>query len=95
MKAFVTRMVEEHAQLVVRINSLHEYVYSDKANTDNRAEFANKCIQLSSMRTYEQALRARLQNQGIQIDENGEYYEKVAKIEQVQTNDNQDGKREK
>lgn len=79
MKDFVKRMIEEHAQLVVRIQKLSDYVYSDKSDVDEKVEFANKCIQLSAMKKYEEALRARLENQGIVYDVD-EYYEKVAEI---------------
>lgn len=81
MKGFVKRMVEEHAQLVCRIEKLHNYVYSERSDNDDKIEFANKCIQLSSMKKYEEALRARLENQGVYFDENGNYLEKVANVQ--------------
>lgn len=79
MKDFVKRMVDEHAQLVLRIEALNDYVYGERGKADDKVEYANKCIQLSAMRTYETALRARLINQGIDFD--GEaYHEKVGVI---------------
>ena len=81
MQDFVKRMVEEHAALVVKTSKLNDYVYSEKSDADNKVEFANKCIQLSAMKKYEEALRARLENQGIYITESGEYLEKVAAIQ--------------
>lgn len=84
MLDFVQRMVEEHSQLVVRIQSLHEYIYSDKSDNDNKVEFANKCIQLSAMKKYEEALRARLENQSV-FFENGQYFERVAEIKPSST----------
>ena len=85
MVDFVNRMIEEHSQLVVRIQKLHEYIYSDKSNNDNKIEFANKCIQLSAMKKYEEALRARLENQGI-FFENGQYYKHIGGIESASIN---------
>lgn len=82
MKDFVKRMVEEHAQLVVRIETLHKYVYSEKSDNDDKIEFANKCIQLAAMKKYEEALRARLENQNVIFDE-GQYFEKVGEIKKV------------
>ena len=79
MLDFVQRMVEEHSQLAVRTQALHEYIYSDKSNNDNKVEFANKCIQLAAMKKYEEALRARLENQCV-FFENGQYFERVAEI---------------
>ena len=80
MLDFVKRMVDEHSQLVVRINKLNEYVYSDKSNKDDKVEFANKCIQLSAMKKYEEALRARLENQGI-FFENCQYFKRIGGID--------------
>lgn len=77
MKDFVKRMISEHSQLVLRITKLHDYVYSSKSDKDDKVEFANKCIQLSAMKKYEEALRARIENQGITIV-GTEYLERVA-----------------
>ena len=79
MEKYQTNMIEEHSGLVVRIQNLHNWVYSDQSNVDNKVEFANKCIQLAAMKKYEEALRARLENAGISF-ENGEYFEHVASI---------------
>ena len=79
MNSYQKALVEEHSNLVVRIQKLHEYIYSDKSNTDNKVEFANKCIQLAAMKKYEEALRARIENIGITF-ENGNYFEHVAAI---------------
>lgn len=79
MKDYQKRMIEEHCELVVRIQKLHNYVYSEQSNADNKVEFANKCIQLAAMKKYEEALRARIENTGIMFN-NGEYLERVATI---------------
>ena len=82
MEKYQKRMIEEHSELVVRIQKLHDWIYSDKSNADNKVEFANKCIQLAAMKKYEEALRARFENAGI-VFENGEYFERVAAITPV------------
>ena len=79
MVEFVKRMIDEHAELVVRIQKLYNYVYSEASDKDNKPEFANKCIQLAAMKKYEEALRARLENQGV-FFENSKYFERVAQI---------------
>ena len=79
MNNYQKALVEEHANLVVRIQKLHDWIYSDKSNADNKVEFANKCIQLAAMKKYEEALRARIENTGITF-ENGNYFEHVAAI---------------
>ena len=87
MENYQKRLIEEHSQLVVRIKKLHNYVYSDQSNADNKVEFANKCIQLAAMKKYEEALRARFENAGI-VFENGEYFEHVASIKADVPEDN-------
>ena len=82
MEKFVERMVQEHSELVVRTEKLHNYIYSEKSDNDNKVEFANKCIQLAAMKKYEEALRARLENQNIYFD-NGEYFEKFGEIKHL------------
>lgn len=79
MKNFVKRMCEEHAELVVRIQKLHGFVYSNASDKTSKVEFANMCIQLAAMKKYEEALRARLENHGV-FFENGVYLERVGCI---------------
>ena len=79
MDNYQKALVEEHSNLVVRIQKLHDWIYSDKPIKDDKVEFANKCIQLASMKKYEEALRARIENIGITF-ENGNYFERVASI---------------
>lgn len=77
MENYQKELIKEHGELVIRIQNLHDYVYSDKSNADNKVEFANKCIQLSAMKKYEEALRARFENAGV-VFENGAYFKRVA-----------------
>ena len=72
MEGYIERMIQEHKELVARINKLHAWVYGDAYKTVEPHEFANECIQLKAMKVYEEALRARLFNAGIKIA-NGEY----------------------
>ena len=82
MNNYQKALIEEHSNLVVRIQKLHDWVYSDKPIKDDKVEFANKCIQLAAMKKYEEALRARIENIGITF-ENGNYFERVASINSV------------
>ena len=77
MEQYQKEMIKEHGDLVIRIQNLHNYIYSDKSNADNKVEFANKCIQLAAMKKYEEALRARIENEGF-VFENGAYFKRVA-----------------
>lgn len=82
-------MIDEHSQLVININKLNEYVYSDESNKDDKVEFANKCLQLSAMKKYEEALRARLENQGI-FFENDQYFKRIGCINITSTERSKD-----
>lgn len=82
MNNYQKALIEEHSNLVVRINVLHNNIYGPASDVDNKVEFANKCIQLAAMKKYEEALRARFENAGI-VFENGEYFERVAAITTV------------
>lgn len=82
MNSYQKALIKEHSELVVRTQNLHTYVYSEESNNDHRIEFANKCIQLASMKKYEEALRARMETAGITF-ENGNYFERVASITPV------------
>ena len=79
MNSYQKALIEEHSNLVVRIQKLHDWIYSDKPIKDDKVEFANQCIQLAAMQKYEEALRARIENIGITF-ENGNYFEHVAAI---------------
>lgn len=72
MEGYIERMIQEHKELVARIDKLNAWVYGDAYKTVHPSEFANECIQLKAMKVYEEALRARLFNAGIKIAD-GEY----------------------
>lgn len=89
MNSYQKALIEEHSQLLVRIEKLHNNVHSDESVNDTRSEYVNKCIQLVAMKKYEEALYARLTNVGIFCEE-GNYFEKVATInyEEQSSNNN-------
>lgn len=72
MENFVNRMIQEHKELVPRIQKLHAWVHGDAYKQVDATEFANECIQLKGMKVYEEALRARLFNAGVTYDD-GQY----------------------
>ena len=82
MNNYQKALIDEHSELIVRIEKLHNYIYSEVSKDDDKVEFANKCIQLRAMKNYEEALRARLENAKV-VFENGKYFENVATIEKV------------
>lgn len=86
MNSYQKALIEEHSQLLIRIDALHNYIYSEKSDKDNKVEFANKRIQLDAMKKYEEVLGARLANAHI-LFENDKYYEFVGCIMPKQGSD--------
>lgn len=90
MDSYQKDLIQEHANLVVRIKTLNKQIDDIKDNTFNnidkcdQIEFANKCIQLSGMKVYEKALRARLYNAGINYI-NNHYSENIGTVEALTT----------
>lgn len=80
MKDFVKRMIIEHKELCEKIDKLNEVVYNDENPIHkqvNKYDYANMCMQLMSMKNYANALECRLNNQGVYIDADGDYAEKI------------------
>lgn len=73
MKDFLKKLIDEHKQLVVRLEKLDKFIYHEDTSHVSKADFANLCMQLSAMRQYERCLLARLVNNGIAFEDN-EYY---------------------
>lgn len=96
MEQYQKEMIKEHVDLVIRIQKLHNYIYSDQSSADSKVEFANKCIQLSAMKKYEEALRARIENEGF-VFENGAYFKRVAylKCKDPELEDEENGEQPK
>ena len=93
MEDYVARMIQEHAELVTRIEKLHNFIYDEcgyprPLNNPNKAsivDYANMCIQLKAMKVYSDALGARLENAGIWYD-GTTYREEVATVKEVLDN---------
>lgn len=87
MNTYQKELIKEHSELVVKIDKLHNYIYSSLSDKDCKIEFANKCIQLAAMKKYEEALHTRLENANV-IYESGDYLERVATVtENMKGND--------
>lgn len=90
MEDYVARMIQEHAQLVTRIDKLHNFIYDECGYPKQNlavtfVDYANMCIQLKAMKVYRDALGARLENAGIWYD-GTTYREEVATVKQVLDN---------
>lgn len=80
MEGYIERMIQEHKELVPRIQKLHNWVYGGAHEQVDATEFANECIQLKAMKVYEEGLRARLFNAGVNFVD-GEYLISIDSIE--------------
>lgn len=89
MENLINQMIQEHKELVPRIQNLHAWVHGDAYKQVDATEFANECIQLKGMKIYEEALRSRLFNAGVTYD-NGQYLIAIDEIknEEEDTPDN-------
>ena len=85
MENYVQQLIQEHKELVPHINTLHACVYGGAHEKVDAAEFANEAIQLRAMKVYEEALRARLINAGVNFVD-GEYLISIDHIEDEEEN---------
>ena len=85
MEGYIERMIQEHKELVVRIDKLHAWVHGDAYKQVDATEFANECIQLKGMKVYEEALRARLFNAGVNYVD-GQYLIAIDEIKDEEEN---------
>ena len=85
MEGYIERMIQEHKELVPRIQKLHNWVHGEAYKQVDATEFANECIQLKGMKIYEEALRARLTNAGVIFD-NGDYLVAIDSVKNEKEN---------
>ena len=61
MEAYIKRMIDEHKELVKRINKLSKFISKvDVSNTSECDEYVRLQLQLTYMKQYEEILLARL-----------------------------------
>lgn len=66
MEAYIKRMIDEHKELVKRINKLSKFISKvDVNNTAECDEYVRLQLQLAYMKQYEEILLARLNVRGI------------------------------
>lgn len=70
---YLGRMRDEYEELSGRIERLHNYIYSDRSENDDKVEYANKCIQLAAMKKYAEALECRIRNAEADQEVEGTY----------------------
>ena len=90
-KNWVARMINRHAETVLEIDKVKKHL----ANADNnpkisKVTYANLSLVLRDLKNLEKDYRTMLENENVAITINGEYYTKIAQIDEKKNPDNND-----
>lgn len=89
MKNWVKRMVEHHAQIVVEINKANEFLNNALNNEDvSKTTVANLALVVKDLKNLAKDYEVILHNENIEFTTDGEYYIKLAHIEENKNKDN-------
>ena len=89
MKNWVKRMVERHAQVVVELNKANEFLNNALNNKNvNKTTVANIALVVRDLKNLAKDYEVILHNENIEFTPEGEYYIKVAHIEETKSEDN-------
>lgn len=89
MKNWVKRMVEHHAQIVVEINKANEFLNNALNNEDvSKTTVANLALVVRDLKNLAKDYEVILHNENIEFTTDGEYYIKLAHIEENKNKDN-------
>ena len=89
MKNWVKRMVERHAQVVVEINNANEFLNNALNNKNvNKTTVANLALVVRDLKNLAKDYEVILHNENIEFTPEGEYYIKLAHIEETKSEDN-------
>lgn len=89
MKNWIKRMVEEHAKVVVEIDKYSSFL--DNTISDdktNKATVANIALLVRDLKNLAKDYEVILHNENIEFTSEGEYYIKLAHIEETKSEDN-------
>ena len=83
MKNWVKRMVEHHAQIVVEINKANEFL-NNALNNENvsKTTAANLALVVRDLKNLAKDYEVILHNENIEFTPDGEYYIRIAHIEE-------------
>lgn len=89
MKNWVKRMVERHAQVVVEINKANEFL-NNALNDEkvSKTTAANLALVVRDLKNLAKDYEVILHNENIEFTTDGEYYIKLAHIEETKSEDN-------
>ena len=89
MKNWVKRMVERHAQVVVEINKANEFLNNALNNENvNKTTAANLALVVRDLKNLAKDYEVIIHNENIEFTIDGEYYIKLAHIEENKNKDN-------
>lgn len=89
MKNWVKRMVERHAQVVVELNKANEFLNNALNNENvNKTTAANLALVVRDLKNLAKDYEVILHNENVEFTIDGEYYMKVAHIEETKNKDN-------
>lgn len=89
-KNWVARMINRHAETVLEIEKAKKHLANAGNNPKiNKVTYGNLSLLLRDLKTLERTYRIILENENVTVTMNGEYYTKIAQInEKKNTNNN-------
>lgn len=90
-KNWVARMINRHAETLVEINKVKKHIANAGNNPKiSKVTYANLSLVLRDLKNLEKDYRTMLENENVAITINGEYYTKIAQIDEKKNPDNND-----
>lgn len=90
-KNWVARMINRHAETLVEINKVKKHIANAGNNPKiSKVTYANLSLVLRDLKNLEKDYRTMLENENVTITMDGEYYTKIAQINEKKNPDNND-----
>ena len=90
-KNWVARMINRHAETVIEINKVKKHIDNAGNNPKiSKVTYANLSLLLRDLKNLERTYRIMLENENVTITMDGEYYTKIAQINEKKNPDNND-----
>lgn len=90
-KNWVARMINRHAETLVEINKIKKHIANAGNNPKiSKVTYANLSLVLRDLKNLEKDYRTMLENENVTITMDGEYYTKIAQINEKKNPDNND-----
>ena len=90
-KNWVARMINRHAETVIEITKVKKYLANAGNNPKiSKVTYGNLSLLLRDLKNLEKDYRTMLENENVTITIDGEYYTKIAQINEKKNPDNND-----